>query len=82
MPSWTSSSQQQAIWYVSQFKKWAIGPLDSVGTTHRGISSRYPDASGLPFNIEYWDYGLGLNWMAAGLNDIIVECIDVGEKLF
>ena len=30
MPSWISSSKKQAIWYVSQFEKWAIGPLDSI----------------------------------------------------
>ena len=72
-PSWISISQ--AIWYIPQFKNWAVGPLESLGTTNRGISSRFYNEADDPKNIKYWDYyKSGSGWISPEVNDIIIEC--------
>ena len=73
-PSWTSESQ--AIWFIPQWNQWAIGPIDSLGTTTRGIrSSQY---SKDPQNVVSWDYSdMESGWWSAD-DDIIVECISIG----
>ena len=73
-PSWTSESQ--AIWFILQWNQWAIGPIDSLGTTSRGIrSSQY---SKDPQNVVSWDYNdIESGWWSAE-NDILVECISIG----
>ena len=37
--SWISTVNNTAIWYVPQFKEWAIGAALQIGTNWRGISS-------------------------------------------
>ena len=37
--SWISTVNNTAIWYVPQFKEWAIGSALEIGTNWRGISS-------------------------------------------
>ena len=49
-----------AIWYVSKYNSWAIGPLDIIGGEIRGITSS--GQTGLKFNPydvphnEWWYY--------------------------
>ena len=70
-PSWITESQ--AIWFIPQWNQWAIGPLDSLGTTFRGIRSDQ-FAKG-PQNVVVWAYNVkNKGWWPAN-NDIIVECI-------
>ena len=72
-PSWISISQ--AIWYIPQFRNWAVGPLKSIGTTNRGISSRFYNEADDPQNVKYWDYyKSGIGWVSTDVNDVIIEC--------
>ena len=56
---WVKPTNKQAIWYVPEFKEWAIGGLSSLGSTFRGIASvgeleaECPDDDGLKW--KYWD---------------------------
>ena len=70
-PSWTSESQ--AIWFIPQWNQWAIGPLDSLGTTNRGIRSSYYSKD--PQNVMIWDYNSMESGWTSAYDDIIVECI-------
>ena len=73
-PSWTS--EFQAIWFIPQWNQWLIGPIDSLGTTKRGIrSSQY---SKDPQNVVSWDYFDTKSGWLSGANDILVECISIG----
>ena len=77
-PSWTSESQ--AIWFIPQWNQWAIGPIDALGTTGRGIrSSQY---SKDPQNVVSWDYSdMESGWWSAD-DDIIVECISISIGMY
>ena len=73
-PSWTSISILRSIWYIPRFKNWAVGPLESLGTTNRGISSRFYNEGDDPQNIKYWDYyKSGSGWISPDVNDVIIE---------
>ena len=77
-PSWTSESQ--AIWFIPQWNQWAIGPIDSLGTTTRGIRGRIHSSQygKDPQNVVSWDYSdMYSRWWSAN-DDIIVECISIG----
>ena len=74
-PSWTSESQ--AIWFIPQWNQWAIGPLDSLGTTNRGIRSSYYSKD--PQNVMIWDYNSMESGWTSAYDDIIVECIVIGN---
>jgi len=80
-PSWTSESH--AIWFIPQWNQWAIGPIDSLGTTRRGIrSSKDSKDSKDPQNVVSWDYRnmeRGRNGWWSADNDILVECISIGS---
>jgi len=74
-PSWTSASA--AIWYIPEYKVWAFGALDNIGTTGKGIKSEEVDELVDPQNVESWQYYTGSKWtLPADKNDIIVECIN------
>ena len=47
-----------AIWYVPQFKEWAIGSISKIGTNWRGISSNGQSEWDCPHLVpnENWDY--------------------------
>jgi len=72
-PSWTSESH--AIWFIPQWNQWAIGPIDSLGTTNRGIGSSQYNKD--PQNVVSWDYLKEGGWLSAD-DDIIVKCISFG----
>ena len=83
-PSWTSESQ--AIWYVPIYKEWAIGHLDDIGGTIRGITSdRYNEVDDRvddPRVILSWQYWNGDEFVPPDeKNDIIVECIEGKWKM-
>ena len=65
-----------AIWYIPEFKKWGIGPLESIGTTGRGISETYPMDKDWPYQVEAWDYFDPKNdWtQTKNEDDITVKC--------
>ena len=65
----------KAIWYVPQFKDWAIGSLEKKGTTISGITTVGNNEVGDPQHAGPWKYWNGYGWMSGG-NDITVECID------
>ena len=71
--SWKTSSQ--AIWYIPEFKDWAIGPLSGIGTKLRGITS-VADLDTKIFNVRpnqwyYWDG----EWKAIKIGDITFNCV-------
>ena len=65
----------KAIWYVPQFKNWAIGSLEKKGTTIRGITTVGNNEVNYPQDSGPWKYWNDYAWMSGG-NDITVECID------
>ena len=70
--SWKTSSQ--AIWYIPEFKDWAIGPLSGIGTKLRGITS-VADLDTKVFNVPnnkwyYWDS----EWKVIKSGDITINC--------
>ena len=72
-PSWTSESQ--AIWFIPQWNQWAIGPIDSLGTTRTGILSNHYGKD--PQHVGSWDYyDMETGWLSG---DIIVGCISIGQ---
>ena len=73
-PSWTTESQ--AIWYVPEYKDWAIGSLENIGNTLSGISSVDDNEVDDPQHMVSWNYSNGDEWVVDEKNDIIVECID------
>ena len=77
-PSWVSNNQ--AIWWISEFNEWAIGDLTSLGTDIRGITAVTDDKTkfGLPENPTHtWKYWNGASFATVlDVNDISVECVD------
>ena len=76
--SWISDSH--AIWYIPNWKQWAIGSLDDIGTTSRGIAGHEGHESGLPYDKSYmWDYSdENGNWIPDFVYDIKVMCTGKG----
>ena len=77
-PSWVSNNQ--AIWWISEYNEWAIGDLTSLGTDIRGITAVTDNKtkSGLPENPTHtWKYWNGASFVTVpDANDISVECVD------
>ena len=71
-PSWKSGTE--AIWYYPDFKEWAIGPLSDIGTSNRGISSKYDGEYDCPQQVPEWSYWDGTEWQNAGSNDVSLQC--------
>ena len=68
--SWIKSGGQ-AIWYYPQFKEWAFGNEDKIGTNWRHITSE--SLSMCPYNANndwvYWNFN---KWIST--NEVKVEC--------
>jgi len=73
--SWISASR--AIWYVPEFKDWAIGNLDNIGTKFRGIASRGDKESQSPLDIpdDHWMY-FATKWKSPSKSDVSIKCMD------
>ena len=84
-PSWKSGTQ--AIWYYPDFNQWMIGPLSSIGTSNRGITST-GNMHDCPLQVpkDKWKYyikdGDGERWQYANSNDIIIECEGKNVKMY
>ena len=78
-PSWKSSTQ--AIWYYPEYKDWMIGPLSSIGTSLRGITSTGDGEYDCPLQVpkDKWKYWDGSEWQEAGSNDVNFQCT-LGKK--
>ena len=74
--SWISSVNNTAIWYVPQFKMWAIGSALQIGTNWRGISSDGSSEWDCPHLVPSfrWDYFNDAGWVAANVGHILVQC--------
>ena len=73
--SWTSTANNMAIWYVPQFKGWAIGTALDIGSNLQGIvdvSKSEWDCPNLVPSSE-WYYFNDANWVKAN-GDIMVQC--------
>ena len=72
-PTWILGSQ--AIWYDSDYDKWRIGSLDSIGTNTCGITAK-DDYEGLDDDNNVWKYygGPDIGWVWADENDISINC--------
>ena len=76
-PSWIQTAISEAIWYIPEFKKWAIGPLSGRGKEERGIAGHFRDAPSLPYETISWEYynesdDIFVKESASG--DISVQC--------
>ena len=71
--SWKTSDQ--AIWYYPDFKDWAIGSLNDIGTGFRGITSvgnQDIELFKIPNNKwKYWDG----EWKEIKSGDITINCV-------
>ena len=75
-PSWIHTTKSEAIWYVPQWKKWAIGSLSDRGTTIRGISGYMEDAPSLPYETISWEYWTGSSFKKeSAIGDTSVQCV-------
>lgn len=80
---WKKTDNKRAIWYVSQYKDWAIGELKDLGTTRRSIATMSDHQVECPYTNynravwKYWNSG----WKVC-TNNIKLECIDVNECTF
>ena len=79
--SWISASR--AIWYVPEFKDWAIGNLDNIGTKFRGIASRGDKESQSPLDIpdDHWMY-FATKWKSPSKSGVSIKCMDRKGKKF
>ena len=74
--SWISTVNNTAIWYVPQFKEWAIGSALQIGTNWRGISSTGASEWDCPHLVpnSSWGYFNDAGWVTANFGDISVQC--------
>ena len=74
--SWISTVNNTAIWYVPQFKEWAIGAALQIGTNWRGISSTGASEWDCPNLVpnSNWGYFNDAGWVTASFGDILVQC--------
>ena len=79
--SWISTDNNMAIWYVPQFKEWAIGSALEIGTNWRGISSTGASEWDCPHLVPsspemglFWGYFNDAGWVTANFGDISVQC--------
>ena len=66
-----------AIWYVPQFKEWAIGSISKIGTNWRGISSNGQSEWDCPHLVpnENWDYyDQNDGWITAVGERVVLIC--------
>merc|ERR1712062_534907 len=78
--SWISTStvNQTAIWYIPEYKDWAIGYMKNIGGKIRQITSTSNNETDSPTEIssENWKY-YNEGWKKPTQKwDIIVKCID------
>ena len=75
----------QGIWFFSQNGQWIIGSLSELG---KNVGGYYATSDSLcPNNVtnagdewKYYDFDSS-TWTAAG-NDIQIECMPIGKKLY
>ena len=72
---WSEPTKKQAIWYVPQYKAWAIGDLSDLGTTRRGMATMKSLESECPTDDSTWKYYSGSTWKAT--NDVQLECLGI-----
>ena len=76
--SWIS--KYQAIWYIPEFKDWAVGDLVDLGNKFRRITSTGDQwIDKLPYEIpsdQFLYGGYDGKWKKPGANDISIDCID------
>ena len=80
--SWISSNM--AIWYVTVFDDWMIGPLGELGGNTGGLASTGNQGmSSCPYDVsmDAWKYAIPNNgWTIADANDVSIECLTTGES--
>ena len=76
-PSWIHTTKSEAIWYIPQWKKWAIGSLSDRGTDIRGISGYMKDEPSLPYETISWEYWTGSSFeKESAFGDTSVQCVE------
>ena len=76
---WVDAAGENAIWYISDFKDWAIGSADKFGTTDRFIRTSNDLEAVCPNNEGYilaWEYrdGNTLSDPFIPTEDIHIKC--------
>ena len=77
---WVDAAGENAIWYISDWKDWAIGSADYVGTKYRHMRTTNDLEALCPYNDGYvlsWDYRDSNSyddntWIAT--NDVYINC--------
>ena len=77
---WVDAAGENAIWYISDWKDWAIGSADYIGTKYRHMRTTNDLEALCPYNDGYvlsWDYRDSNSyddntWIAT--NDVYINC--------
>ena len=73
-PSWISTSNHKAIWFINKKNYWLMGKLNRIGNDFAEIFAKSNKYSG-PFNTNnVWQY-FNNGWKVAKKGDINVQCI-------
>ena len=81
---WLKSDGKQAIWYVPEFKDWAIGATanNKLGSRYRNICSVKNLETQCPYNTQnVWKYHIG-NGEWKSTNDVKLNCINAGNHFW
>ena len=77
---WVDAAEENAIWYISDFKDWAIGSAYKFGTKDRFIRTSNDLEAVCPNNEGYilsWDYLVNLLFIST--EDIYIKCANENE---
>ena len=69
---WVQDNKKNAIWYIPQWKKWAIGSINNLGTKRRGLESEKQMVGECPFKAT-WSY-YGIKWNLANKDVVNIAC--------
>ena len=80
-PSWilkdNDKGSNQAIWYDSKNRDWAIGALENIGTTIRNLTSNGQGFYDL-FNVRIDKWSVWNDndkvWTETDINDVTIQC--------
>ena len=70
---WLRSGGKRAMWYIPEYKDWAIGRESYLGGTLRFITSVSDLGTKCPYNrSNSWKYWDGSNWIST--NGVELNC--------
>ena len=71
---WVQADGERAIWYVPEFKDWAIGYKDDLGSNFRSLATASSVAADCPYDTRNnWKYWNGSLWVSP-INNADIRC--------